>query len=80
MYTHALSPWCVYSTPALDILTGYLHSVDWSTGMECWNGALEWSTGVESWTGASGWAGVLDWSAGLECWTGVLEGIMSNGT
>jgi hypothetical protein len=38
------------------------HSVEWNTGMECWNKALEWSTGMESWTG------VLDWSAGLECW------------
>jgi hypothetical protein len=32
-------------------MVGYLHSVDWSTGMECWNGALEWSTGLECWTG-----------------------------
>ena len=22
---------------------GYLHSVDWSAGLECWNGVLEWN-------------------------------------
>ena len=22
---------------------GYLHSVDWSAGMECWNGVKHWS-------------------------------------
>jgi hypothetical protein len=31
--------------------------LEWSTGMEYWNGVLEWSTGMEYWTG------VLDRSA-----------------
>ena len=42
---------------------GYLHSVDWSAGLECWTGVLDWSAGLECWTG------VLEWSH----WNGVLE-------
>ena len=34
-------------------LMGYLHSVDWSAGLECWNGVLEWNhwNGVKHWNG-----------------------------
>ena len=32
---------------------GYLHSVDWSAGLEYWNGVLEWNhwNGVKHWSG-----------------------------
>ena len=41
-----------------EVLMGYLHSVVWSAGLECWTGVLDWSTGMES----------LEWSEALE-WT-----------
>ena len=34
----------------LDKEEGYLHSVDWSAGLERWNGVLEWS----HWNGLTG--------------------------
>ena len=58
---------CPISQHVLWYTFGYLHSVDWSAGLECWTGVLDWSAGLECWTG------VLDWSAGLEYWKELLE-------
>ena len=46
-----VSPICFWQQSCNSL--GYLHSVDWSAGLECWNGVLEWNhwNGVKHWSG-----------------------------
>ena len=44
-------------------ILGYLHLLEWTTGLGYSTGLLDWNTGLDYWTG------LLDWTTGLDYWT-----------
>ena len=45
------------------VLKGCLYLLDWTAGLDCWNGLLDWTAGMDYWTG------LLEWIS----WTGLLD-------
>ena len=39
---------------------GHLDSVEWNSGLECWNGMLKWNAEMERWNGMLEWTDKLD--------------------
>ena len=57
-YLETAQPWTILLLLTINKaceykIAGYLHSVDWSAGLECWNGLLEWS----HWNEVNNWSG-----------------------